>query len=74
MIGAGSQIAIGSSDKDENSPLNVAKSELGRQFGQVGTEMIKRNLNIQPTLEIRPGYRFNVMVNKDLILAPYQPY
>lgn len=72
VIGAGSQIAIGSSDRDENSPLNVTKSELGRQFGQVGTEMIKRNLNIQPTLEIRPGYRFNVMVNKDLILQPYQ--
>lgn len=35
--------------------------------------MVRKNLNIQPTLEIRPGYQFNVMVNKDLILEPYEP-
>ena len=74
VIGAGTQIAIGDSGKNENSPLNVTKAEMGRQFGQVGTEMIRRNLNIQPTLEIRPGYRFNVMVNKDIILSPYKDY
>ena len=67
-------IAIGDGGKDEDSPLNVAKAEMGRQIGQVGTEMIRRNLNIQPTLEIRPGYRFNVMVNKDIILSPYKNY
>lgn len=72
MIGAGTQIAIGDSSNDENSPINVTKSEMGRQFGQLGTEMIRRNMNIQPTLEIRPGYRFNVMVNKDIILTPYK--
>lgn len=71
VVGAGAQIAIGDGGSDEKSPANVTKTELGRQFGQVGTEMIKRNMNIQPTLEIRPGYRFNVMVNKDLILTPY---
>ncbi|MDO4643458.1 MAG: TrbI/VirB10 family protein [Cardiobacteriaceae bacterium] len=71
VIGAGTQIAIGDSS-NENSPINVAKSEFGRQIGEAGNEMVKRNLNIQPTLEIRPGYRFNVMVNKDLILTPYQ--
>lgn len=72
IIGAGAQIAIGDGGDDKDSPLNVSKSEMGRQFGQVGTEMIKRNMNIQPTLEIRPGYLFNIMVNKDLILSPYQ--
>jgi len=31
------------------------------------------NLNIQPTLEIRPGYRFNIRVNKDMLFAgPYK--
>jgi type IV secretion system protein TrbI len=33
---------------------------------------VRRNLNIQPSLEIRPGYRFNVLVRQDLIFrAPY---
>lgn len=73
VIGAGSQMLIGdNSSTNENSPSNVARSEVGKQFGQVGAQMIRRNMNVQPTLEIRPGYRFNVMVNKDLILSPYQ--
>ena len=38
----------------------------------VGTRIAERNLNVQPTIEIRPGQRFNVFVNKDLILKPYK--
>jgi type IV secretion system protein VirB10 len=30
-------------------------------------------VSIQPTLTIRPGFPVRVMVNKDLILRPYQP-
>jgi type IV secretion system protein VirB10 len=34
--------------------------------------MLRREMNVQPTLRIRPGYRFNVLVNKDLIFeGPY---
>ena|SRR5258708_26259133 len=29
-------------------------------------EITRRNLNIQPTITIRVGYRFNVRVNKDI--------
>jgi type IV secretion system protein TrbI len=39
----------------------------------VGQEITKRNASIQPTLTIRPGFPMRVMVNKDLILRPYQP-
>jgi len=47
-------------------------AEIGRQLGLVGMEMARRNLDIQPTLEIRPGYQFNIMVTKDMILPPWQ--
>lgn len=40
---------------------------------QVGQEITKRNLSVQPTLTIRPGFPMRVMVNKDLVLRPYQP-
>ena len=46
-------------------------AELGRSWSEVGQEMARRNLQIQPTIEIRPGNRLNVMVNRDLIMAPY---
>ena len=34
--------------------------------------MLNRNLDIQPTLGIRPGYAFNVLVNRTMILPPYR--
>jgi len=38
----------------------------------VGAKIADKNLNVQPTIEIRPGMKFNVFVNKDLILRPYR--
>lgn len=75
LISAGAQLS--QPDSNGNSQDTTANeqlaAELGRNWGQVGQQMVRRNLNIQPTLEIRPGYQFNVMVNKDLILEPYEP-
>jgi type IV secretory pathway VirB10-like protein len=48
---------------------------LGQQLGNVTTQMISKNLSISPTLEIRPGFRFNVMCIKDLVLTkPYAAF
>lgn len=50
----------------------ILAAELGRQLGQLGIEMTRRNMDIAPTLEIRPGYNFVVMVNKDMILPAFK--
>ncbi|WP_332928945.1 TrbI/VirB10 family protein, partial [Campylobacter coli] len=42
------------------------------QMGQVASEMIRKNMNISPTLKIRPGYKFNIFVTKDIILEPLE--
>ena len=48
---------------------------LGQQLGQVMSQMIGKNLNIAPTLNIRPGFRFNVVVTKDLAFTkPYKAF
>ncbi len=48
---------------------------LGQQLGQVTAQLIAKNLSIAPELSIRPGYRFNVVVVKDLVLPkPYQEF
>lgn len=55
-----------------NSALSQA---LGQQLGQVTAQMISKNMNIAPTLEIRPGYRFNVIVTKDMTFSkPYRSF
>ena len=48
---------------------------LGQQLGQATAQMISKNLNIAPTLVIRPGFRFNVIVVKDLTFPkPYASF
>lgn len=48
---------------------------LGQQLGTVMAQMVSKNLNVAPTLMIRPGYRFNVMVVKDLTFTkPYESF
>jgi len=42
-------------------------SSLAGQIGQASAQVLSKNMNIKPTLEIRPGYRFNVVVTKDLV-------
>lgn len=65
-----------SSDGNDRQRASDALSEaLGQQLGQVAVEMIRKNMNIAPTLEIRPGYRFNVIVTKDMTFSkPYSSF
>ncbi|HWM81996.1 MAG TPA: TrbI/VirB10 family protein [Pseudolabrys sp.] len=68
LLGVGTE--IGSS----NNQNEIARAI--RQSGQdtasdVGRQLIRRQLNIQPTLTIRPGFPVRVIVNRDLILQPY---
>jgi type IV secretory pathway VirB10-like protein len=36
----------------------------------VNQQWTRRNLNVQPTLTVRPGFPIRIIVNKDLILRP----
>ncbi|TNC78212.1 TrbI/VirB10 family protein [Janthinobacterium lividum] len=57
------------------SASSAMSEALGQQLGQVTAQLISRNMNIAPTLEIRPGYRFNVIVTKDLTFSrPYKAF
>lgn len=66
----------GSNSVNGRPTASSAMSEaLGQQLGQVTAQMIAKNLNIAPTLEIRPGYRFNVIVTKDMTFSkPYRSF
>lgn len=57
------------------SAQQTMSAALGQQLGQVAAQMISKNLSIAPTLEIRPGYRFNVVAVKDLTFSkPYASF
>ena len=51
----------------------MAGAGASAQMGAVGQQMIGNGMNRPPTLEIRPGYQFNVMVTQDLAFpGPYK--
>ena len=50
----------------------TTSSAVGQQLGELGTEVTRKNLSIQPTIKISVGYRFNVRVNRDMLfVSPY---
>ena len=57
------------------STSSVLSASLGQELGSTMAELMQKNLSISPTLEIRPGFRFNVMAVKDLTFTrPYKEF
>ena len=52
--------------------INSATSGISNEAQQVGQRITERDLNRQPTIRVRAGWPLRVIVNKDMILAPYQ--
>lgn len=77
LISAGAQSAMPDSNRSTTGDRSVEEElqlSMAQQFGETGREVVRKNLQIKPTLEIRPGYRFVVMINKDILFdAPYAP-
>jgi type IV secretory pathway VirB10-like protein len=64
----------GSSVLATPNAAQTAAGAVGQQLGELGAEVTRRNLNVQPTIKIPIGYRFNVRVNRDVLFdAPYEP-
>ena len=52
----------------------IAAAAVGQQMATLGAQIAQRNLQVQPTIEIRKGYRMTVMVNKDIVFpGAYAP-
>ena len=51
--------------------LNSAGTGIANEAEQVGSQITSRDLNRQPTIKVRAGWPLRVLVNKDMVLAPY---
>ncbi|MDE2364296.1 MAG: TrbI/VirB10 family protein [Hyphomicrobiales bacterium] len=69
LLSVGSEAGVGS---NENSLIQAIRRGGSQSFNQTGQQLVGRNLNIQPTLTIRPGFPVRVIVNRDLVLEPYR--
>lgn len=74
LIGTSAELAIPEGRAGQGQTVVVATREsLQGTVNQVGQELTRRNLDIQPTLTVRPGFPVRAIVNKDLVLRPYVP-
>jgi type IV secretion system protein VirB10 len=60
----------GTSDS-ENNLAQAIRMGASNSISQTGQQIVQRQLNIQPTLTIRPGFPVRVIVTHDLVLSPY---
>ncbi|MFZ8018672.1 TrbI/VirB10 family protein [Fusobacterium watanabei] len=58
-------------NNNNNSWRNNAGRGAGEEIVTIGEAIASRLLAVQPTIKIAPGSRFNIMVNSDLVLEPY---
>jgi len=75
IIGTGIDMAVPESSTlaTQDTASDAARRSFAETFGSVAERTISNNLDVQPTLRIRPGYKFNVMVDQDTIFpAPYR--
>ncbi|WP_341669180.1 TrbI/VirB10 family protein [Alcaligenes sp. SDU_A2] len=73
LLGVGAELAAPENRQDGDRVIIAGRDSLQDTVNQVGQEVTRRNLNIQPTLTSRPGLPVRIIVNRDLVLRPYQP-
>ena len=71
LLGVGAELGSGAGNGD-NAVIQALRRGAGDSLNQTGQQVVRRNLNIQPTLTIRPGFPVRVIVNRDLVLEPYR--
>ena len=73
LLGIGAELAAPENRQDGNRVVIAGRDSVQDSVNQIGQEMTRRNMKIQPTLTERPGLPVRVLVNRDLVLRPYQP-
>lgn len=73
LLGVGAELAAPENRQDGDRIIIAGRNGLQDSVNQVGQEMTRRNMDIQPALTERPGLPVRIIVNRDLVLRPYQP-
>jgi type IV secretion system protein TrbI len=65
LLGVGSELGAGS-DSDLTRAVRRGTQD---SVGRAGEQIVSRELNVRPTLTIRPGFPVRVLVTRDLVLG-----
>ena len=69
LIGTGIDMSMPESSTlaTQDTASDAARRNFAGSFGRVAEQTISKGLNVQPTITIRPGYKFNVLVDQDIV-------
>jgi type IV secretion system protein VirB10 len=68
VLGVGSELSI----SGESDLVQAIRESAQSNTARAGDQITQRNLDIQPTITIRPGAPVRVLVTRDLVLAPWR--
>jgi type IV secretion system protein TrbI len=69
VLGVGNSLAFNAANSDL---VKALRESTGQTTNRAGQRLVERDLTVQPTITIRPGWPLRVIVHKDLILKPYR--
>ncbi|MFT4027315.1 MAG: TrbI/VirB10 family protein, partial [Novosphingobium sp.] len=56
---------------DESDLVRALRQSTQQSANQAGQQIVSRNLDIQPTITVRPGWPLRVVLHKDLVLRAW---
>ncbi|KAB2674095.1 TrbI/VirB10 family protein [Agrobacterium sp. Rnr] len=68
LLGIGTELAT----DDEDRLIRAIRDGAQDTINQAGKQIVQRQLQVAPTLTIRPGFPVRVIVTRDLVLEPYR--
>lgn len=69
LLGVGSEVGYGGDDRDLVRALRESAQSNGTRSGDA---IVSRNLGVQPTLTVRPGWPVRALLHRDLVLKPWK--
>lgn len=71
--GLSTLLAVGTNlvSSDEDRLIQAIRRGAGDTINDAGQQIIQRQLQVAPTLTVRPGFPMRVVVTRDLVLEPY---
>ena len=68
LLGVGTELTFGGNESDLVRALRESTQQNASQAGQ---QLVTKNLAVQPTIKVRPGWPLRIIVHKDMILRPW---
>lgn len=69
LLGVGTELGWGSRESDLVRAIRDSAQQNG---ARAGDQLVARNLDVQPTLRVRPGWPLRIVVHKDIVLRPWR--